>query len=277
MKKNGNSNEDAPLVASNTAQDMVIPTSTGGTTPELTVHALFQSSDATEIDMAMTFLRRVFALLVFQYSTVLVVASPFALIEPFKDAVHPHYHALLLTAMSCMVASIVLAITKGALYPYSGIVIVTLTLSVAVELGLTFSEKSWGDFGLIAVGQATASFCIMLAFFQFDTKSLKWLTFPVASIICFGLAGIWSVVLHESGLEWWVACAISLGGWVFCMLNLSQCLNLCKLVAPEEYVFATLFILFPQAILCLSSSKTRRVTVDTASTTAYGGVGSNVV
>lgn len=262
-----NSKEDEPLVTSQARNDLVIPTSTGGTSPVPTVHALFQSSDTSS---AMMFLRRVFGLLVFQYTAVLIVASPFALIEEFKDAVHPYHHTLLMIAIACMVASILLAITKGALYPYSSILICTLTLSVAVELGLTFSEMSWGDYGLIAVGQATASFCILLAFFQFDT--LTWVTFRVATVICMVLAGIWSVVLHEAGLKWGVAVAISVGGWIFCMLNLTQCLELMKLVSPEEYVFATLFILFPQAIVCLSSTKKRQVTSDAAAAVAYGGV-----
>ena len=138
-KTNG---ENSPLVATPADQNMVIPTSTGSTSPEMTVHGLWETGNDQTVAKAMTFMRRVFALLVFQYSSVLVVASPFALIECFKDAVHPFHHGLLILAIACMVASILLAITMGAVYPYSRIAIVTLTLSVAVELGLTFSEKS---------------------------------------------------------------------------------------------------------------------------------------
>lgn len=237
-----------------TSSDLVIATSIGGTSPEPTVHALFHSNDKTD---AVTFLRQVFALLVFQYSTVLVVASPFALIEDFKDLVHPHHHALLLIAVGGMVASILLALTMGAVYPWSRIVIVTLTISVAVELGLTFSEKSWGDCGLLAVTQATVSFAMILALLQFTVPIQH--TMSTAAIFCIFIGGIWSVVLHEAGLRWGVAVAVSLGGFVFTMLNLSSVFNLCKLVAPGEYVFTTLFILFPQAVLCLSISKKRRV------------------
>lgn len=157
-KSNNTSNEKDPLVAQSSASasastsndNLVIATSTGGTALEPTVHALFQSSNPEHVETSMTFMRKVFALLVFQYSTVLVVASPFALLEDFQDWIHPHYHTLLIISIACMVLSIVMAIVKGSVYPFSRIVIVMLTLSVAVELGLTFEEASWGDYGLVA-------------------------------------------------------------------------------------------------------------------------------
>lgn len=162
-----------------------------------------------------------------------------------------------MTLFGCMVASTLLALTMDAVYPYSRIAIVTLTVSVAVELGLTFLEKAWGDYGLLAVTQTTVSFGIILALLQFDAHVKN--TIPTAAVFCLCIGGIWSVVLHEVGLRWGVAIAISLGGFVFSMLNLIQCKKVCKFVAPGEYVFATLFIFFPQAILFLSSSKKRHV------------------
>ena len=117
----------------------------------------------------------------------------------------------------------------------------------------------------------------MLALFQFDTKS--WLNYPSAAIMCLALSGIWMVILTEAGLRVGVAVAVGLGGWVFCMLNLLQFRTLCKLVAPNEYVFATLFILFPQALLILSSSKKRHPSNNENKTKAsveYDGV-SNVI
>jgi len=203
----------------------------------------------------MVFLRRVFALLVMQYTTVLVVASPFALIQAFQKAIHPYHNILECAAIAGIVASILLAITKGAIYPFARIALVSLTLSVALELGLSFAGASWGRYGLIAVGQATTSFAIMLALFQFDTKSLKWLTFPVAVVVCLVLSGVWIVVLFESGLSFKIAAAVGLGGWAFCMLNLFCVPHITKHVGPEEFILATLFILIPEALVCLASKQ----------------------
>lgn len=255
--------ENTPLVVpagdSIAAVGYVIPTSTGGTSPQLTVHSLFESKDPEQEEQGMTFMRRVFALLVFQYSTVLIVASPFALIEPFQNFIHPMHVALWWTSLACMIGSILLAVAKGAVRPYSRIVIVTLTLSVALQLGLEFEQVSWGDYGLLAVGQATASFALLLALFQFEASSLEWLSAITTALMCLLLSGIWSVILHEVGLSWQIAVVVSFAGWIFCMLNVLQFQSLCKLVASQEYVFATLFILFPQAILYLSSRNNRRV------------------
>lgn len=272
-----NGNEATPLVQQSVtaanAEDYVIATSTGGTSPEPTVHVLMHSSNPDDANKAITFKNRVLALVVFQYTSVLIVASPFALIPAFQDIVHPHFHTLYITFFVIMVLSILLAITKGAMYPYSRIIVVTLTLSVAVELGLTFEEKSWGTYGMVAVGQATASFCILLALFQFEGGSSTPFTFSADTLLCAGLAGIWTVILHEVGLRWSIACAVSLGGFVYCMLALLQFNTLCNLVAPSEYVFATLFILFPQAVWCLSKVTKRHVAVAPTSSRAGNGGG----
>lgn len=105
--------------------------------------------------------------------------------------------------------------------PISRIVFSTLTLSVAVKLGQTFSHESWGDDGLLAVDQVTASFALLLAIFQCETKSLELISLPFAELICLCISGIRTVILTEAGLKVGIAVAVSLGGWVFCMLNLA--------------------------------------------------------
>lgn len=65
-------------------------------------------------------MRRVFALLVMQYSTVLMLgASPFALIGTFQEAIHPHHNILEVIAVTGIVSSLVLAVTRGAIYPFA--------------------------------------------------------------------------------------------------------------------------------------------------------------
>jgi hypothetical protein len=158
-------------------------------------------------------------------------------------------------AICGIVASLVLALTRGAIYPFARVSLVGLTLSVALELGLSFSSASWGQYGLIAVGQATTSFAIILSIFQFPTRSLIWLSYPEAALICLVLSGMWIAVLKESGLSWLVATAVGLGGWAFAMLNLLCLPQIEKHVAPDEYILATLFILVPEALVCLASKK----------------------
>lgn len=189
-------------------------------------------------------------------STILIIASPFALIQAFQQAIHPYHNILETIAICGIVASLILAITRGAIYPFARVSLVGLTLSVALELGLSFSSASWGQYGLIAVGQATTSFAIMLSIFQFPTQSLVWLSYPEAAIICLVLSGMWIAVLKESGLSLLVATAVGLGGWAFAMINLLLCLpQITKHVAPDEYILATLFILVPEALVCLASKK----------------------
>jgi hypothetical protein len=118
----------------------VIPTSTVGTSTQwLTVHSLFGTKHPAQREKGVTFMRRFFALFVFQYSTALIIASPFALIEPFQNFMYPvHGRGIEVdTARLHMIGSILLAVAKGGVHPYSRIVIATLTISVAVQLDST--------------------------------------------------------------------------------------------------------------------------------------------
>ena len=262
--------EDKPLIAG--GNDVVIATSAQGAPLEPTVHALLNSEDDAIGEQGMVFMRRCFALLVMQYSSILVIASPFALIQAFQEAIHPFHNWLEAIAIVGIISSLVLAVTKGAIYPFARVSLVSLTLSVALELGLSFAGASWGKYGLIAVGQATTSFAIMLSLFQFPTKSLKWLTFPAAAIICLVLSGLWILVLFETGASIRVAAGVGLGGWAFAMLNLFCFPHVTKQVGPEEYILATLFILCPEALVFLSSSKRHPKEETNAESTDYGTV-----
>lgn len=214
-----------------------------------------ETSSDDDIEKGMVFLRRLWALLLLQYGTILFFASPFGLIESFRDAVEPYHGVMEAISIVGIVLSIGLAITRGQLYPYAHVALVSLTIFVALELGLTFARASWGKCGLIAIGQATTSFGIILALLQFDSRSLIWLTYPTAALLCLFLSGIWTIVQAETGVSWTVAAAISLGGWGFALLTLLCCYQITKHIAPDEYVLATLFILVPEALLCLQRKK----------------------
>lgn len=130
----------------------------------------------------------------------------------------PHHFRVYCYSRDCWITDL-LAIWKGAIYPFARVALVSLMVSVALELGLAFATASWGKYGLIAVGQATTSFAVMLAFFLFDS-SLQWLTYPTAAVVCLLVSCIWMVVLIETGLRpIRLAVAVGLGGWVFAILN----------------------------------------------------------
>ncbi|KAL7550063.1 hypothetical protein ACHAWF_013298 [Thalassiosira exigua] len=243
--------EQAPLLE----DDNVVATSTGTMHECRTVHALLESSDKGDQEVADIFLRRLWALLVFQYGIILFIASPFALIDSFRHTIAPYHEVLEIVAFTGIALSLCLAITKGATYPYPYVALVSLTLFVALEMGLTFAHASWGPCGLVALGQASTSFAVILSVLQFDSRSLMWLSYPTAALMCLFLSGLWSVILAEVGLSWSIAAAVSLGGWAFALMVLFCCSVICKHVAPEEYILAVLFILCPEALLCLASKE----------------------
>jgi hypothetical protein len=242
-----------------------------------TVHALLDSASDTEVEQGMVFLRRVFALLVIQYSAVLMIASPFAFIEVFKDIIHPYHTIMEMVGIAGIIASLVLAVTRGAIYPFATVAIISLTLSVGLELGLSFANASWGRYGLMAVGQATTSFAIILSILQFPTKSLVWFTYPAAAIVSLLLASLWMVVLFETGLSLKTATFIGLGGWAFCVINVLCVPPVSHQVTRHEYILATLFILCPEALPFLATNKRHPKEDETEAPptgTDHGGVGS---
>ena len=63
------------------------------------------------------------------------------------------------------------------------------------------------------------------------------------------------LILLEEGESWKVALGVGLGGWAFTMMNVFCSMYVSKEVAPEEYILAVLFMLFPEALLCLASKE----------------------
>jgi hypothetical protein len=227
------------------------PPPTGGERPLVyTVHSHLESNDAYEQEAGVMFLRKVWALLVLQYSVILIAAAPFSLLGGVQHAIEPYHWPLEVVALSGIVASLVLAVTKGPLWPFAHIALCSITIFVGFELGLTFANPTWGVEGLIAVGQATTSFAIILALLQFD---LAWLTYIMASFLCFILSTLWLVLLYIAGVTWPVAAGIAAGGWAFTLLVLGCCHHVTKQVAPGEHILAVLFILVPEALLCLAA------------------------
>lgn len=241
-----------------------------------TVHALLLSSSSEDQKEADVFLRKLWALLVFQYGTILFVASPFALIDPFRKIIEPYHHVLEGVAFSGIFLSLCLAIKKGASHPLaSHVALASLTVFVALEMGLTFANASWGPSGLVALGQATTSFAVVLSVLQFESL---WLTYPTAALLCLCLSGLWTVVQAEIGVSWTIAAAVSLGGWAFTLMVLMCCSIITKHVKQDEYILAVLFILVPEAILFLPGKKQHpnEMKTETNSTIEqqyeYGGV-----
>lgn len=87
-------------------------------------------------------------------------------------------------AFGGIVASLCLALARGAIYSWAHVALVSLTLFVALKMGLTFTDTPWEMNGLIALGKATTSFAVILAALQFDSRSLMWMTYPTAALLC---------------------------------------------------------------------------------------------
>lgn len=238
----------------------VIPTSAAAAaavaaTPQLTVFELLASSDRQEREEGFRFLRQTWALLFLQYGTILFIASPFVFWESFRAVVlEGAVHVTLgLASKVAIVLSLALAISKGTKFPYAHIALVALTCSVGLELGLTFGEKPWGLYGLMAIGQATTNFAVVLCTFQWEFP--KWAEYAHVAVLCLAVSGMWVVVVQEAGESWKIAGYVGLGGWVFALIVLYSCEHVTKHVAPSEYILATLFILVPEALVCLGSKQ----------------------
>jgi hypothetical protein len=206
--------------------------------------------------------------------TILVLASPFSLINSFREAVESMHGVLEIVAIVGIAGSMGLALAKGIMYPFAQVSLVSLTIFVGLELGLSFAGASRGRYGLMAVGQATSCFTVVLVLLQFDIRSTKWLTYPAAALVCLALSGVWMLVLLEIGATWKVAVGVGLGAWAF-SVNITICsMYIAKHVAPDEYILGVLFILCPEALLCLSSSSRhpKPSPAESEGVKEYGGV-----
>jgi hypothetical protein len=217
------------------------------------------SSDDDGIQKSMLFHKRVYGLLVLQYTTILIISSPLALLPKVQQYLDG---SLLHTVLECIaiggiVSTMIIAVLYGSKYPNSHICLFAITIFVGLEMGLSFTN----NIGLyIAIGQATTSFALILAMQQFD---FLWFDYPKAVGMSFIAALIWTLILIEQGTySMMTSFGIGCMGFAFVCIVLCSSYTVEHHVSPEEYVLATLFILCPEALLCVGGAKKRRRDID---------------
>lgn len=234
--------DEEPLVVD--AEDVPVSARTGVPLNK-TVYAYLHSSNHEDNEKGIHFVRKVLALLVLQYATVLFIVSPFYLIGSFQRVIKPYQIFLSTVAFAGCVASVYWAFAKGHNKKDAKIALFSLTPCVALTLGVRFAGFSWANYVLVALGQATSNFALIHAILQFDTASLKWLNYKIIMLICLVVSGVWIVVMNEVGTSWFVSVAVGLGGWVYAS---NIVLSIRKVVLhrePDDHIRATIFILGP--------------------------------
>jgi hypothetical protein len=218
------------------------------------------SDDEEEIAASLVFRKRLFGMLVLQYSTILFLASPFALLDPLKASIRNSrtlYVVLECINLFGIVSTITVAIARGSQYPVTFICLSAITFFVAVEFGISFAVETVGAAGFIAIGQATTSFALILALLQFD---LDWLNYSSAFGVSLVASLVWMMLLLEMGEHTILASlGIGFGGFVFVTIVLFSSFSVENHVSPDEYVLGTLFILCPEALLYIGGIIKRRV------------------
>jgi hypothetical protein len=218
------------------------------------------SDDKEEIAASRVFRKRLFGMLVLQYSTILFLASPFALLDPLQVAIRNNrtlYVVLECINLVGIVSTMSIAIARGAQYPVTFICLSAITFFVALEFGISFATEAMGRAGFIAIGQATTSFALISALLQFD---LDWLNYSSAFGVSLVASLVWIMVLLEMG-EYTILATFGIGfaGLAFVTTVLFSSFAVEKYVSPDEYVLGTLFILCPEALLCIGGTTKRRV------------------
>jgi hypothetical protein len=240
----------------------VVATSVRNGTVTKTTAVERYSDDTTEQIQSLWFHQRLYASLVLQYTSILIMASPFALIIEVQQYLLDHESlnsALEIVAISGIIITMAAAICIGSKYPYAHICLVSITIFVGLEMGLSFAST---PIMYIAIGQATTSFALLLAIMQFH---FKWLDYPMAVILCFIAASFWMMILLETNNYSLVTSLIICGGgFVFVCMVLCASYHVEHFVGPDEYVLATLFILCPEALLCIGGSSKRNIPDETA-------------
>jgi hypothetical protein len=216
------------------------------------VHYLEDNDD--EYGISRLYHKRVFGLLVLQHSAMLFLMSPFVMMDPLQHAIQTNPTVRLTLAIISrvgIVATIAAAILRGARYPMTFICSISMTIFVALEFGVAFASGSLRMSGIIAIGQATISFSLILALLQFD---LYWLSYTAAYCVSFAASLLWIMILLEEGDLSILAClGIGFGGFFYVALVFCRSFVVQKYVAPEEYVLGALFIYFPVAVHCAGS------------------------
>lgn len=211
-----------------------------------TVRYFLDSEDYEEREKGMNFIRKMMAILVLVYATILLIASPFCLIDSFRrdvGHVRPYLSAVTFLAL---ITSIGFIITKGKRNARWAVTsLCSCTVCVGVGIGLKLSAVPWADYGLIALGQTATTFALLHAILQFDTKSLDWLNYVSATLLCLVVSGLWIVVMREVGSSWLVATLVALGGWLYAMNIIRLIRKLSYHRDPQDYLRSAIMVLGP--------------------------------
>jgi hypothetical protein len=242
--------------------DYVIPTSIKNGRHRISKTVITQrlSSSDEEIAASRLFHKRLFGLLVLQYSAILFLASPFALVDPLQVAIrdHPTLHLTLEGfCLGGIVITMIVAVVKGSQYPITWMCLCAMTCLVGVEFGISVAVTEGSTSGFVAIGQATTSFALILALLQFD---LEWLDYWSALGVSLVASLVWIMVLLEMG-EHTILTSLGIGflGFAFVAIVLCSSYAVQKHVSADEYVLGTLFILCPEALLCIGGAKKRHL------------------
>lgn len=212
-----------------------------------TVAFLLKSPNPQDNDRAIQFLRKVLALLVLQYAAVLMIISPFCLIDDFKKAMSSFIVSAIVATISFfgLVGSVILVARKGHEHVYARISLFSLTFFFAIALGAKLCLVSWSNYALIAVGQATANFALILAVLQFDSSSLKWLSHKRVMLLSLAQSSMWILVFRELGESRLVSITVPLAGWLYAVSVIMNVRKAAQHREPHDFLQATIFILGP--------------------------------
>lgn len=236
-----------------------------------TVRALLQSSDHQEQELGLTFVRKVFALLVLQYTAVLIIVSPFCLIDSFKRFISPWTIPLGIASFFGICFSVYLVVTRGKIMSVARISLFSMTFCFAIGLGLKLSVAPWSNYALVALGQATTNVALLHAVLQFDSQSLQWLNIRTGGLLCLTMTGLWILLMRESGSSWLISTAVPLGGWLYVLTVFKSVRTVVGHREPDDHIRAVIFILGPPIPTCLIP-KPRTSRWETVRATHYLGV-----
>ena len=219
-----------------------------------TVRALLDAeNDYAANERGLVFVRRVLSLLVLQYAAVLIILSPFCLLDSFQDFVRKPYIMIPLNVLSFfgLLFAIYLISVRGHIKWYARTALFTMTVCVAVALGVKLSILPWSTYALVAVGQATANFALLLAVSVFDSRDLQWFRPGMGPLLLLAVAFLWILVTRETGSSWLVAVAVPIAGWLYACNVIFALRKTTYHREPHDYLRATLFILGPPIPDCL--------------------------
>ena len=109
------------------------------------------------------------------------LVAPLVLLSQVHTFAEEHEQVLEAVALLGICGTLALTLLRGTVYPYAHVCLVLITIFVALELGVTLATHSWGLYGLVALGQATTNFCLILALLQFDHD---WFDSTAAASLC---------------------------------------------------------------------------------------------